>query len=201
MDTKTDAPSTSTEFDKIYNSSFSHWVWGDTRIPNEIKKLIATNHPKTSLELGCGLGRFSTYMAEQGINATGVDFSLIAIEKANKHIAKLDRKPTLLRGDVTNLETLIKPFDVAFDVGCFHCLHETGQQKYVAETYRLLKPNSTLLIWALNNSPSGINLSPDFMAKVFEKGFKLTNSKFSRRRIIASHWYWLVRNDKSETNL
>ena len=196
MDTKSDAPSTSNEFDKVYNSAFAHWMWSDTRIPKELKALVECYHPKNSLELGCGLGRFSSYMTIQGINATGVDFSPIAIAKANKRIAATIPKPTLIEGDVTNLKALQEPFDVAFDVGCFHCLNETAQQKYAATIYRLLKPCAVLLIWAIDNSPSGIKLSPDIIVKVFEKGFQLTNSKFSRRRIIASHWYWLVRNEK-----
>ncbi|WP_217636851.1 class I SAM-dependent methyltransferase [Dendrosporobacter quercicolus] len=59
-------------------------VWGDVRIPQELKELAETNKPKTFLELGCGLGRFSSFMAKQGVQATGVDFSSVAIEKA-KH--------------------------------------------------------------------------------------------------------------------
>jgi hypothetical protein len=72
-------------------------------------------------------------------------------------------------------------------------LNEEGQQKYVSEIYRLLKPGATHLIWALDIAPSEIKLNHDYIAKTFEKGFQLVNSKFSRRRIIASHWYWLVR--------
>jgi 2-polyprenyl-3-methyl-5-hydroxy-6-metoxy-1,4-benzoquinol methylase len=58
------------------------------------------------LELGCGLGRFSTYMAEQGIKATGVDFSSVAIEKAKKRVTHSEHKPTFMVGDVTNLEMI-----------------------------------------------------------------------------------------------
>jgi ubiquinone/menaquinone biosynthesis C-methylase UbiE len=203
MNTVSDAPSTSQAFDKIYNSTFAHWVWSDVRIPTELKELVTDNNPKSSLELGCGLGRFSEYMAEQGILATGIDFSPIAIEKATKRLATKIQKPTLLVGDVTNLEILDEQFDVTFDVGCFHCLNEEGQRKYIIETYRLLKPSSTILIWALDSSPSGIKLSPDYIAKVFGEGFQLEKSKFSRRRL-GSHWYWLVRQpifDSISTNI
>jgi cyclopropane fatty-acyl-phospholipid synthase-like methyltransferase len=164
-----------------------------SRIPKELNELVKTNNPKTTLELGCGLGRFSNFMAKQGIKATGVDFSSVAIENAKKRVAKYERKPTFIVSDVTNLETIKEQFDISYDVGCFHCLYEEGQQKYVSEVYRLLKPGGTHLIWALDTSPSDININPDFIAKTFENGFQLVNSKFSRRRIIASHWYWLVR--------
>jgi SAM-dependent methyltransferase len=193
MSNKSDAPSNSAEFDKVYNSSFAHWMWSDFRIPKELKDLIKTNNPKTSLELGCGLGRYSSYMAKLGIKATAVDFSPIAIDKAKKRVAKDECKPVYMVGNVTNLESIIGQHDVSFDVGCFHCLKEEGQKKYVSEIFRLLKPGATHLFWALNDSPSHIKLYPDYIANVFETRFQLINSKFSRRRIVGSHWYWLVR--------
>ena len=195
MDTKSNAPSNSKEFDKLYNSTFLHWIWGDTRIPKELKELVEKNQPKRSLELGCGLGRFSTYLAEQGILATGVDFSSVAIKKANERLAEAKQKPQLIVGDVTDLANLTDTYDVGIDIGCFHCLNETAQKKYVNETYKLLKPSSTLLIWALDSSPSGIKLNPQYIEKVFGNHFNLAHSKFSRRRIISSHWYWLIRKE------
>ena len=199
MDTKSNSkfgpPSTNVEFDKSY-SSFGHWMWSDVRIPKELRELITINKPQNSLELGCGLGLFSSFMAEQGIKATGVDFSSVAIEKAKKRVDDVEYKPTFIVGDVTNLKMLSEQFDVSFDVGCFHCLNEEGQKKYVEEVYRLLKPRAIHLIWALDNSPSNIKLNPNYISNVFGNLFQLTKSKFSGRRIIfvASHWYWLFRS-------
>jgi ubiquinone/menaquinone biosynthesis C-methylase UbiE len=188
-------PSTKRDFDKAYNS-FSHWMWSDVRIPKELKELVKATNPKTSLELGCGLGVFSTYMAEQGITATGVDFSSVAIEKAKQRSAEKKNKPTFLVGDVTDLKIHTEPFDVAFDVGCFHCLNEEDEKKYASEMHRLLKPGGTLLIWALRNSPSGIKLNAERISTVFSEGFQLVDFKFSGRKIIivASDWYWLTRS-------
>jgi ubiquinone/menaquinone biosynthesis C-methylase UbiE len=191
INSKSKAPFTSEQFNKAYNLPIT--FWGDIRIPKELKELVETCKPKTSLELGCGLGRFSRFMVEKNIKATGVDFSSVAIDKAKKRIANDERKPKFIVGDVTNLEMITEQFDVSFDIGCFHCLNAEGQQKYVSEIFRLLKPGATHLIWALDTSPSDLKLNHDLMAKTFEKGFQLVYSKFSRRRIIASHWYWFVR--------
>ena len=95
-------------------------------------------------------------------------------------------------GDVTNLEMINEQFDLSFDIGCFHCLNEQEQQKYVSEVYRLLKPGATHLIWAMDSSPSDMKLSPNYIAKVFAKNFQLAETKSSRRRVIASHFYWLT---------
>ena len=188
-------PTTSTEFDKFYNSVL-HWIWRDVRIPKELKQLVVSCKPGYSLELGCGAGLFSEFMAKQGIRATGVDFSKIAIEKAKRRITGKKNQPKFIVSDVSDLKMLTEPFDVAFDVGCFHCLNESMQQKYASELYRLLKDNSILLIWALNDSPAGFNLNADYFAKVFEDGFRLIDSNFSRRRIVSSQWYWLKKIKK-----
>ena len=190
-----DAPFTSDEFNKVYHNSFMHWFWTDIRIPKELKELLQINQPKKSLELGCGLGRFSTYAAKQGIHATGIDFSSIAIEKAKQRITDKEAKPTFLLGDVTNLSNINEQFDVSFDIGCFHCLDKTGQQKYVVELSRLLNFGNIHLLWVLDNAPSDIELTPEYITKVFESEFDLVKSKFSRRRFIASHWYWFKRKD------
>lgn len=183
---------TGEEFNKVYRS-IGHWIWTDNRIPMELKEIVEVHKPKTSLELGCGLGIFSSFMASQGIKAIGVDFSSVAIEKANNRVANYTDKPEYIVGDVTDLRKIDKQFDVSFDVGCFHCLDEDGQQKYVSEIHRLLKPEATHLVWAMDSSPSGIRLSPKYIEQTFGEHFNLDKSKFSRRRIASSHWYWLIR--------
>lgn len=194
MATKSAPPSTSTEFDHIYNAPLLHWAWSDVRIPGELKQLVATKQPRTSLELGCGLGRFSDYLARQGVAATGVDFSAVAIDKARQRVAHAARQPTFQVGDVTNLAALAGPFDVALDVGCFHCLDAAGQAGYAAEAHRLLRPGATLLLWAIDDSPSSLALGPATVARVFAEGFRLEKAAASRRRLVAAHWYWLVRS-------
>jgi len=178
---------TEEEFDKVYRS-IGHWIWTDSRIPKELKEIVALHKPKTSLELGCGIGIFSSFIASKGIKATVVDFSLVAIEKVNKRIANHKDKTEFAVGNVTNLKDIDKQFDVSFDVSCFHCLNEGAQQKYVSEILRLLKPNATHLIWAMDSSPSGIKISPKYIEQTFGEHFNLDQSKFSRRRIASSHW-------------
>ncbi len=188
-----DAPFFNSEFDNIYSSAL-HWMWTDIRIPKKLKQLIAENKPKTSLELGCGIGNFSTYFAKQGIEATAVDFSSVAIEKAKRQTENLKQKPTFLVGDVTNLANINSKFDVSFDIGCFHCLDKDGQQKYVNEIARLLKIGGTHLIWAINKAPSNIKLSLEYIRNLFGGKFELVYSQTSNRRgffFIGSHWYVL----------
>jgi len=181
-------------FDKLYNS-FLHFLLSDIRIPVpiELKELVITCKPKKSLELGCGIGQFSSFLAKQGIEATGVDFSSVAIEQANERVADDPFEPTFIVGDATHLSMLDDTFDISFDIGCFHYLYEDEQIKYVSEVARLLKPGAIHLLWALDSTPNKHKFSPEYIADVFGNEFQLANSTFSRRRIAASHWYWLMR--------
>jgi SAM-dependent methyltransferase len=186
----TSAPTSSEEFDRVYR--FGLTPWGDVRIPPELKELARVGSPKSSLELGCGIGRFSRYMAQAGLRAVGVDFSAVAIDKARQRAAEDAGKPQYLVGNVTALP-LQDTFDVSFDVGCFHCLDSAQQIAYVAEARRLLRPGGTHLIWAIDSAPSGVKLTPAVVEHVFAPAFHLASAQKSRRRVIASHWYWLQR--------
>jgi cyclopropane fatty-acyl-phospholipid synthase-like methyltransferase len=172
--------------------------WGDIRIPPELTSLIRQGTPRSSLELGCGIGRFTRYLAQQGLHATGVDFSPVAIAKARKRVAQDTVQPEFLVGDVTHLDALKGPFDITFDIGCFHCLASDAQKGYVSEVFRLLKPGSVHLIWAMDSAPSNIKLSPEAVQAIFIPGFRLQNARKSRRRLVRSHWYWLVRSLNNE---
>ncbi len=185
------APTKSTDFDRAYSAKFT--FWGDIRIPEEVKELVGRGHARSVLELGCGIGRISCYLAQRGLRVTGVDFSPVAIAKAQERVAQDNERPQFLVGDVTRLDALSAPFDVSFDVGCFHCLDPQGQWAYVSEVARLLKPGSTHLIWALDSAPSDLQLSPTAVREVFAPAFELQNSRKSRRRLARSYWYWLVR--------
>jgi SAM-dependent methyltransferase len=177
-------------FDQSRHSSLQ-WVWRDFRFPEELQAAVRKYQPETMLELGCSAGMFYTVAARQRITATGVDFSAVVIERAKRLAVKKDFQPTFPVGDITDLNRPAEPFDLILDAGCFLSLNEVQQQRYTAEVYRLLKPDKVLLIWALSDSVHGIKINPDRVKQTFEGKFRLMESKFSRRRMAASHWYWL----------
>lgn len=187
------APTTRDDFDAAYRAPLT--PWGDIRIPTEVKALAARYPAGKVLELGCGLGRFSQYVAEQGLIATGVDFSPVAIDKARARSAGKPKRATYLTADVTRLDVPGKPFDAAFDVGCFHCLDAAGQASYSAGVARHLKPGAILLIWTMDAAPSVISLSPAVVEPVFEQYFRLVRAQACRRRFAASHWFWFERRN------
>jgi cyclopropane fatty-acyl-phospholipid synthase-like methyltransferase len=187
------APVTSQDFNRSYAAPMT--PWGDFRIPSELKELIARKRPTTALELGCGLGRISRYMAGEGLEVTGVDFSSAAIAKARSRTAGDAAQPRFLVGDVTNLGDLEGPFDISVDVGCFHCLGQPGQRAYAAGIHRLLSSGGTHLLWVMDDAPSDLPMNEEVISNIFAPGFELEMSRKSRRRLVSSRWFWLTKTE------
>lgn len=187
------APTTSAGFDAAYRAPFT--LWGDIRIPREVKALADRLADGKVLELGCGLGRFSQYLAERGLKSTGIDFSAVAIDKASARAAGKARRANFLVADVTNLRVPGGPFDAAFDVGCFHCLDAEGQAAYAAGVASVLKPAAPLLIWGMEAAPSDLPFTSDTAEAAFRGRFRLVRSALSHRRFAKSYWLWFERAD------
>ncbi|MEO8184856.1 MAG: class I SAM-dependent methyltransferase, partial [Deltaproteobacteria bacterium] len=133
-------PKTSTDFDRAYRAPLT--LWGDLRIPPEVAALVRSGAPRGVLELGCGIGRFSRYVARQGPRTIGVDFSSVAISKARASVREGEANVEFHVGDVTALGGIAGPFDRAFDVGCFHCLDASQQARYACEVARWVRVRS-----------------------------------------------------------
>jgi SAM-dependent methyltransferase len=166
-------------------------------MPPEVAELTRDRPAQRILELGCGVGRFSRNLARAGHQVVGVDFSAVAIEKARARAAGDVNRPEFVVGDVTHLRNVEGPFDLSFDVGCYHCLNPEQQSQYAVEVYRLLVPGGTHLIWAMDDSPSGLPLAASDIHDVFVPRFILRQETFRRRRLVRSHWYWLERQAQS----
>lgn len=60
--------------------------WNIETPPEVLRQLVEKKiiKPCKAIELGCGIGNYVTYLAENGFTATGVDISEAAIELAQK---------------------------------------------------------------------------------------------------------------------
>ena len=86
----------------------SDLVW--TAEPNQfLPELVAGLEPGTALDVACGEGRNAIWLARQGWDVTGVDFSPVAIEKA--WTLADDAEVEWIVADVTDYEPSA-PFDL-----------------------------------------------------------------------------------------
>lgn len=180
--------------------------WSDHEPPPEVKDLAATLAPGKVLDLGCGFGRSSIYLAGSGWLATGVDFVPEAIAVARERAAEADvsGKTDFHIASAADLRFLQEPYDLALDVGCMHSFDQADQRGYRDELLRLLKPEAYYVLFAhLRNEgdmaeegPRGI---PELTIRdLFAQGFEL--ERFERgvtqvedRPPWESGWFWFRR--------
>ena len=100
--------------------------------------LLPSGAGKSALDIGCGLGRNTRWLAAQGYRALGIDLSPYAVQHAR------ERSPgsssAYLERDVLREEIPGGPFDVVYDSGCFHHLPPHRRLSYLASLSACLKP-------------------------------------------------------------
>jgi cyclopropane fatty-acyl-phospholipid synthase-like methyltransferase len=120
-------------------------------VPPEVRSYAAERStPGRALDLGCGTGTTSVYLARLGWEVVGVDFAPAAISRAGQRAFRegLTARTRFLAADVTKLPDLGAPFDLAIDVGCFHSLSPEGRRAYAASLARLVVSGGTYLLYA-----------------------------------------------------
>jgi len=102
----------------------------------------------TGLDLGCGTGDNSIYLAEHGWRVTGVDFVSTAVDKARAKAAAKQVDVTFARADVTRLrsEGVGTDFDLIIDNGCLHGMSPEDRDAYVREVTAVASPQARLLL-------------------------------------------------------
>lgn len=120
-------------FKKRYESGDTPWDIGKPDF-NLIE--IVTKTPIKSckaLDIGCGTGDNSIWLAQNHFQVTGTDISEIAIKKAKEKALKNDVKCTFIVVDFIIDRIEGAPFGFVFDRGCFHTFDSDEERKKFAE--------------------------------------------------------------------
>jgi SAM-dependent methyltransferase len=101
-----------------------------------------------ALDLGCGTGDSSIYLAQHGWKVTGVDFVPKALDKARAKAANLSID--FVHADVTQLSQagIGRDFPLIVDNGCLHNMSDDDRDAYVREVSAVAAPDARLLIVA-----------------------------------------------------
>ena len=88
-----------------------------------------------ALELGCGTGDCSIYLAEHGWQVTAVDYVKQALEKARAKAETAGAVINFAHADVTRLSSagLGDNFGLIVDNGCLHNMSDADRDAYVRE--------------------------------------------------------------------
>jgi len=101
----------------------------------------------TALDLGCGTGMKSIYLAQKGFEVTGVDISETAIRIAKENALKAKVKISFIVANATDLSFLKnKKFDFILDWANLHGIPKNERKDYIRETAKHIKWGGMLLL-------------------------------------------------------
>jgi 2-polyprenyl-3-methyl-5-hydroxy-6-metoxy-1,4-benzoquinol methylase len=89
--------------------------------------------PGSALDVGCGTGDSSIYLAQHGWHVTGVDFVAKALDKARAKARAANVPVNFVQADVTHLSEarIGSDFQLIVDNGCLHGMNDSDRDLYV----------------------------------------------------------------------
>jgi SAM-dependent methyltransferase len=150
----------------------------------------------SAVDIGCGTGDSSIYLARHGWVVTGVDFVPKALEKARAKAAAAGVAVDFAHADVTQLSQagIGSGFQLIVDNGCLHNLSDGDRDAYVREVSAVAAPDARLLIVAfLPGGRFGVRgIEPAEMERRFASGWTLLSAgeerELDREKTPARHY-------------
>jgi SAM-dependent methyltransferase len=184
-------------------------VWERRTPPSDLIELVdgpAALPPGRALDLGCGTGTDSPYLARHGWDVTGVDLVPEALAIARRKAAAAGVSVRFVQGDVTHLPELVPDgYTLLLDFGCYHTLPPDQRAAYVAGVSAGAAPGATLLLYGFARPPrlapmhAGVSL--DEVRQRFEARWEIVTAertsadaiRVARSRLDRSFELWRFR--------
>lgn len=144
-------------WDPIWETIFQASDWG-AYPPEALIRFMAANYYSRKdrtrvrvLDIGCGAGAGSWYLAREGFRVSAIDGSFTAIEKAATKLRRENLKAEFVVRSVESLPWPSGTFDCVIDIGCLTCNNEKDTASILEEIYRVLKSGGRLFSMTLKH--------------------------------------------------
>ncbi|MBU3145484.1 class I SAM-dependent methyltransferase [Clostridium sp. CF012] len=114
--------------------------------------------PGKALDIGCGNGRNSFYLAQRGFEVCGVDFSKTSIEWAKQIAKEQSITVNFLCQSIFDFQDKPESFDFIYDSGCLHHIKPHRRNQYLKTILKYLKPEGYFAMVCFNLK-GGANIS------------------------------------------
>lgn len=134
-------------WDNTWDSVYQSREWG--KYPSEdIIRFVARNYYKVQdrrkiriLDIGCGTGSCSWYLAREGFSVTGIDGSATAVEILKKRFKEENLPGDFFQGDLSSLNCDNDFFSAVIDQEALSCNSISNTKQILREVHRVLQPH------------------------------------------------------------
>ena len=181
--------------------------WDDELPPPEVIEIVPLLKPGRALDLGCGYGRTSIYVAKHGWQGDGVDFVPAAVDGAKRRAAAagVADRVNFYEGSASSPNMLSGPYDLAVDIGCMHSFPLEQLIEYRDSLKRLLSSGAKYLLFVhlrdehLEEGGRPHGIIDGQVESLFSDDFSLDRVEFGSTQVEdrpawRSAWFWFTRN-------
>ena len=195
-------------WDERYRSGQTPW---DTGITPPKVQAFWRGHSETAtgvfaLDIGCGTGLNTLFLARQGLHAVGFDLSGQALRHADRRLdAHLREGPlprggtaTFVQADVSRLPIDRPGAFYALDIGCLHSLPDGRRSAYAEGVCRALRGGGYFHLYVFDRNPTdgpgARGMYEGEVASLFEGDLEIVSEEVgvpSTRASRPSRWFLL----------
>ncbi|WP_158630174.1 methyltransferase domain-containing protein [Cohnella sp. AR92] len=174
-----------TKWEKLHHSARFRLIYPSETTIRFIKGNFNQGEGHRILDLGCGTGRHVVFLASEGYDVTGIDFSKEGLHYTAQRLEQLNLSAELVQGSIVTLPFENESFDGVISISVIYYFIKADVQRVIDELYRVLKPGGKafIVVRALDDKRygQGIEVEPNtyVMDNDFSNEEKMTIHFFS----------------------
>jgi len=181
-------------FENVYRQPGAGWTIPEP--PAELVELVERREigPCKAIDIGCGEGFYSIYLASKGFDVLGIDLSEKAIQYAKENAERHETTVRFAAMDMTSLEQLNEKFDFVLEWSVLHHIMPPQRQKYVEGVAQLLHHGGKYLSVCFNEQSPEVTRDGE-KYRISPVGTKLYYSSESELRELFAPYFRIMSTD------
>lgn len=183
------------------NSELGEISWVTTSVSPALQQLVIDGtlaRGSRVVDLACGPGVHSIFMARHGMRVTGVDQSETALHKAGQLAEFYSCDVDFVQGDILDVPLPDASADIVHDSFVYHNVRAEARAAYAAEAARLLAPGGLFVVVGFSDrmTPGSgpIRLTSDDLVQPLLPHFRVEELRRFRNLPTEKRpdqWHWL----------